>query len=96
MTFSSVTSQTSTTQDVINGEILIGQTSGAIAVSVGTPDNLSVSFITKNQIDFIEGETVIFQDSLVEGIISVIVEESFNISSNYTFSTGQRLSLIHI
>ena len=93
MTFSSVTSQTSTTQDVINGEILIGQTSGAIAVSVGTPDNLSVSFITKNQIDFIEGETVIFQDSLVEGIISVIVEESFNISSNYTFSTGQRKTI---
>ena len=48
MTFSSVISQTSTTQDVINGEILIGQTSGAIAVSVGTPDNLSVSFITKS------------------------------------------------
>ena len=93
MTFSSITSQTSTTQDVINGEILIGQTSGAIAVSVGTPDNLSVSFITKNQIDFIEGETVIFQDSLVEGIISVIVEESFNISSNYTFSTGQRKTI---
>ena len=90
MTFSSITSQSSTTQDVIDGEILIGQTSGAIAVSVGKPDNQSTSFITKNQIDFIEGETVIFQQSLVEGIINGIVEESFNISSNYTFSTGQR------
>ncbi|MAC91177.1 MAG: hypothetical protein CMO99_01285 [Woeseiaceae bacterium] len=93
MTFSAVTSQTSTTQDVVNGEILIGQTSGAIAICVGKPDNLSVSFIVKNQIDFIEGETAIFQDSLVEGIISVIVEESFNISSNYTFSSGQRKTI---
>jgi hypothetical protein len=93
MTFSSLSSQTSTTQDIVNGEILIGQTSGSIAICVGKPDNLSVSFITKNQIDFIEGETVIFQDSLVEGIISAVVEESFNISSNYTFSTGQRKSI---
>ena len=93
MTFSAITSQTSTTQDVIDGEVLIGQTSGAIAVCVGKPDNLSTLFITKNQIDFIEGETVIFQDSLVEGTISVIVEGSFNISSNYTFSTGQRRTI---
>ena len=49
--------------------------------------------LLQNQIDFIEGETVIFQDSLVEGTISVIVEESFNISSNYTFSTGQRKTI---
>ena len=93
MTFSAITSQTSTTQDVVDGEILIGQTSGAIAVSVGKPDNLSVSFIVKNQIDFVEGETVIFQQSLVEGTISSIVESSFNISSNFTFSTGQKKTI---
>ena len=93
ITFSSITSQTSTTQDAIDGEILIGQTSGAIAVCVGKPDNLSVSFVTKNQIDFIAGETVILQSSLVEGIISAVVEDSFNISSNYTFSTGQQKSI---
>jgi len=93
MTFSAITSQSSTTQDVVDGEVLIGQTSGAIAVSVGKPDNLSVSFITKNQIDFVEGETVIFQQSLVEGTISGIVEESFNISSNFTFSTGQKKTI---
>jgi hypothetical protein len=93
ITFSSIVSQTSTTQDVIDGEILIGQTSGAIAICVGKPDNSSVNFITKNQIDFIEGETVILQSSLVQGIISAIVEESFNVSSNYTFSTGQQKSI---
>jgi len=93
MTFSTLNSQTSTTQDIVDGEILIGQTSGSIAICVGKPDNLSASFITKNQIDFIEGETVIFQDSLVEGIISGIIEESFNISSNYTFSSGQRKTI---
>ena len=93
ISFSNIVSQTSTTQDIINGEILIGQTSGAIAVTVGKPDNLSISFITKNQIDFVEGETVIFQDSLVEGTISTIIEESFNISSNYTFSTGQKKTI---
>lgn len=93
ITFSSITSQTSTTQDVIDGEILIGQTSGAIAVCVGKPDNLSAFFVTKNQIDFVKGETVIFQSSLVEGIIDDIIENSFNISSNYTFSTGQQKTI---
>jgi len=93
MTFSSVISQTSTTQDVLDGEILIGQTSGAIAVCVGKPGSASASYIVNNQIDFIEGETVIFQQSLVEGIISSIVEESFNISSNFTFSTGQQKTI---
>lgn len=93
MTFSSITSQSSTTQDVVDGEVLIGQTSGAIAISVGKPGNNSVLFITKNQIDFVEGETVIFQQSLVEGIISNVFEGSFNISSNYTFSTGQRKTI---
>ena len=93
MTFSSINSQTSTTQDVVNGEVLIGQTSGSIAFCVGKPDNLSVFFIIKNQIDFVEGETVVFQDSLVEGTISNVVEESFNISSNYTFSNGQRKTI---
>ena len=93
ITFSSIISQTTTTQDVIEGEILIGQTSGAIAVCVGKPDNSSIFSITKNQIDFIAGETIIFQQSLVEGTISSILEESFNISSNYTFSTGQRKTI---
>jgi len=93
MTFSSITSQTSTTQDVLDGEILIGQTSGAIAVCVGKPGSASSSYIVNNQVDFIEGETVIFQQSLVEGVISSIVEESFNISSNFTFSTGQQKTI---
>ena len=93
MTFSSIISQTSTTQDVLDGEILIGQTSGAIAICVGKPSSASASYIVNNQVDFIEGETVIFQQSLVEGIISSIVEESFNISSNFTFSTGQQKTI---
>ena len=93
MTFSSVTSQTSTTQDVLDGEFLVGQTSGAIAVCVGKPGNLSASYVTKNQVEFTAGETVIFQQSLVEGIISDISEDSFNISSNFTFSTGQRKTI---
>mgnify|MGYP001257375176 CR=1 FL=1 len=93
MSFPSVVSASSNTSDVFDGEILIGQTSGAIAVCVEKPSALSVSYIVKNQVDFIEGETVIFQQSLVEGTINSIVEGSFNISSNFTFSTGQQKTI---
>ena len=93
LTFSDITSATSTTSDVINGELVIGQNSGAIAICVEKPSSLQVAFVSQNQVEFAEGETVIFQESLVEAVISSVDDNHFNISSNYTFSTGQQKSI---
>ena len=93
LTYSNITSPTSTTSDVVTGEMLIGQTSGAVAMCVEKPSSVQTAVIPQNQVDFIAGETVIFQESLVEGTISSIDDNHFNISSNYTFSTGQQKSI---
>jgi len=90
VTFSTIDSVSSTTNEAILGEIIVGQTSGAIAICVEKPSNLSVSYISKNGVGFIEGETILFEESSISGIISEIAELDFNISSNYTFSNGQQ------
>ncbi len=93
LTFSTITSDTSTTSDTLLGELLIGQTSGAIAICVEKPSSLTVAYISKNQVDFVAGETIIFQESLVEAVISAVDASSFEISSNFTFSSGQKKTI---
>ena len=49
----------------------------------------SISFLYKNEIAFVEGETVQFEESNASALVSTLSTPSFNISSNYTFKTGQ-------
>ena len=71
------------------GERLIGQTSGAVAIVAEKLDNSNISFIYKNEIAFVEGETVEFEESAASALISTLLTPSFNVSSNYSFQTGQ-------
>ena len=43
----------------------------------------------KNDSKFIEGETVIFQETGIQAVVSVLNDNSFDISDNYKFRTGQ-------
>ena len=86
---SSINSSSTTTSELIIGEILIGQTSGAVAICAEKLTDSQISFIYKNDIRFKEGETVIFQESDVQAIVTTLDSGSFEISSNYSFSTGQ-------
>ena len=92
MTLSSLISPTTTTSDLILGETVTGNTSGAVAVFVERNSDSVISYVYKNQIKFREGETVTFQDSKVTGTITTLESLSFEISSNYTFSSGQEKS----
>ena len=85
----SIISPSTTTSELIIGEKIIGQTSGAIAICAEKLTNTQISFIYKNQNTFKEGETLIFQESNIRAVIATLNIDSFNISSNYTFSTGQ-------
>jgi hypothetical protein len=85
----SITSPSTTTSELIIGEKIIGQTSGAIAICAEKLTNTQISFIYKNQNTFKEGETLVFQESNISAIVVTLNIDSFNISSNYTFSTGQ-------
>ena len=89
VTLQAINTTSTTTQELLIGERLIGQTSGAVAIVAEKLDNSNISFIYKNEIGFIEGETVEFDESVASALVSSLVTPSFNISSNYSFQTGQ-------
>ena len=91
MILSALTSASTTTAELIVGEILIGQVTGAVAIVAEKVSNSSsqIVYIYKNDITFKEGEVVIFQESNVQGEITTLDTPSFDISSDYTFNIGQ-------
>ena len=89
VTLQSINTTSTTTQELLIGERLIGQTSGAVAIVAEKLDNSNISFIYKNEIAFVEGETVEFEESAAAALISTLLTPSFNVSSNYSFQTGQ-------
>ena len=87
--FSSLTSASTTTTELIIGETLIGQTSGAVAICAEKLTSSQIAFIYKNDSRFKEGETVSFSESKVKGVVITLDSGSFDISSNYKFTNGQ-------
>jgi len=86
---SSINGPTATTSDLIIGEKLIGQTSGAVAIVAERINDTKISFIYKNQKTFKEGETLRFEESQIQALVQTIDSPSFDISSNFTFTNGQ-------
>ena len=85
----SINTQSTTTAELLIGEQLIGQTSGSVAIVAEKLNDSSISFLYRNEVAFIEGETLEFQESNAAALVSTLSTPSFNISSNYTFRTGQ-------
>jgi hypothetical protein len=85
----SISGPTATTSDLIIGEKIIGQTSGAIAIFAEKINDTKISFIYKNQKIFKEGETLRFEESQIQATSQTIDSSSFDISSNFTFTNGQ-------
>ena len=92
MVINALNTSSTTTSDLLLGEFLVGETSGAIAIYTETVSDSTISFVYKNDIKFIEGETVSFQESNATGIAIQLESPSFEISSEYTFNTGQQKS----
>ena len=90
MTFTSLNGATGRTTDLIIGEKITGQTSGAVAIVAAITSDYQIEYISRNQGNFIVGENVIFEESRVVGAVSVTAFSSSDISFNYTFQTGQR------
>ena len=83
---------TATTEDVIIGEVIVGETSGAQALYVEKKSSNSVGYIYQNSTNFISGEIIEFSESKVRGVISNINPGSKNIIDNYVLDYGQKLS----
>ena len=89
VTLSDINSTSTTTAELLVGESFIGETTGAEAILAEKLTSSQVSFIYKNDVQFAEGETVTFQETAVQGIVSTLLSESFDISGNFKFRTGQ-------
>ena len=85
-----LSTQSSTTSELIAGETIVGQISGAVAILAEKLTNpTDISILYKNDTKFRIGEQVIFSDSDHTAVVNNVVAESFDISSNYTYSSGQ-------
>ena len=82
-------SVSTTTAELLIGESVIGQSSGATAVVLEKLTSAQVSYAYKSDVQFKEGETVVFQESNVTGTISSLESDSFDISTEFKFVTGQ-------
>ncbi len=90
MTLTSLNGATGKTTDLIPGELLTGTNSNAVAIYAEKISDAQISYITKNETPFEEGEVVTFGESKVQGLITTLANPSNNISANYTFNNGQR------
>ena len=88
----SINTNSTTTSELLVGEKIVGQSSGAVAVVAEKLNDSNISFLYKNEIAFVEGETVLFEESNSTALVSTLSVPSFNISSNYTFKTGQEIT----
>ena len=92
ITLSSIDSAGGKTSDMIIGERVRGNTSGAIGVYAERLSDTQISFVPLNETDLKEGESVTFIESNIQAVVNTIDVPSRNITPNYTFNNGQKIS----
>jgi len=90
MTLTSLNGPSGKTTDLIIGEQIVGENSGAVAVVAESITDSQITYITQNETAFEEGEVITSKESSIQGLITTLDNPSRNISSNYKFTTGQR------
>jgi len=90
LTFSSLTGPTNKTSDLLVGEKVTGNISGAIAVYVGKVNDLQINFVYLNDKSFQGSETVSFEESGIDATISAVILSDKNIVENYSLDKSQK------
>ena len=90
LTLTSLTGATGKTSDLIIGEKVKGKTTNACGLVAEILGDYQISFITQNEINFKEGETVVFEESKIEGVITTVDASSFDITNNFSGANGQK------
>ena len=80
--------------NALQGEAIIGKTSGASAIFVSTNGTNEVDFVYQNENTFEIGEEVTFEETNVQGIVQTFVPGDRDIRNNFTFDPGQRLDYV--
>ena len=89
---SSLTGLTGKTTDLLIGEQIKGVTSGAIAVYAERITDTQITYLPRNNINFVEGETVTFVESNIQAVVTTLSTPSKSISSKFSFNNGQNSS----
>lgn len=92
----SIVTQSTTTNELIIGEQIIGQSSDAVAMVAEKPSDSQITIIYQNEHLFTEGEIVNFQESGANAIVSSLDSPSFDISPNFSFVDGQQSTIYNI
>jgi len=87
-----ITSPSTTTSDLLIGEVIKGESSGAIAIVAEIIDADTITFLYRNEEMFKEGERIKSIESNIYSTITTLTVSSFNISDNYTYDDGQQSS----
>ena len=90
LTLSSINGPTSKTADFLVGERFIGSISKAVAIYVGSVDDLSINFAYLNASRFVVNESLTFQETGVLANVVSVDNGDAEISSNFTFDAGQK------
>ena len=85
-----ITGPNGNTLDLIVGEILIGQDSGAVAVYAENKTTSQIYIIYKNQKVFSASEIVSFEESGYTATVSTVNVGSTNITNDFYLDNGQR------
>ena len=98
VTLTSITSSSTTTAEYIIGEEIIGQTSDAVAIVAEKVANSAtqIAYIYKNENRFLEGETIKSQESKINAQVVTLTTPSFNIGSEFKFTTGQEKTIYNV
>jgi exosome complex RNA-binding protein Csl4 len=90
ITISGLNSPNSNTNDLILGELIIGETSGAVAVYAQQKAGSQLYVIYKSEQRFKEFETIKFQETGYTATVSNVEPGDVNIINNYILDNGQR------
>ena len=92
ITLASMDGPTSKTDDLIVGEIFVGQNSGAKCIYAEKIDSSSISLIYLNSFNLERGELVKFEESGVNAIASGLTVGSKDISEDFVLDSGANLT----
>ena len=92
-TLSNLSGFTGKTSDLIVGEFIVGESSGARALYAEKLSDTQITYVPRTDINFIEGETITFSESNVTATLTTLNTPSRAISNHFEFNNGQKSSV---
>lgn len=93
LTLSSLSGPTNKTDDLIVGEQLIGEITNTVAIYVGKVNDLAINVVFLNDSRFQVNELITFKESGISASVDNLLTGDSNITSHYTFDSGQKSTL---